>query len=359
MPALAVAAVMALAIGCATGGKCKALDEPGTGNKPLQNGSFESREVLCGWRTVAMNVGQQPVLALDRNVHTDGRQSLRVSANDPADVAVVQDLHLPPRSLWRASCMVKTKNLESPGDVVSGTMHIRSTDNQPIVEGPSILGTSSWREVRLTFQVPPSGDALLVLFFAGFGKGTGIVWFDDVRLEEVQSVARPAISHGADSTAAPANVPMKALAVNRDMLPDIAGLSHGDLLDICEASLRWTFTNALYSDELVEQRFVAAMGATPEDLLARFRDDRVPVKPALVKTTPQKNPDFGAHGEEFPYERSSVHYYVDSIERGEDGDIVVECSVVYDIMAASGYTCHLRRRGGKWIVADGGMDWMS
>ena len=32
---------------------------------------------------------------------------------------------------------------------------------------------------------PPDGKVHIVCFFVGFGKGTGTVWFDDLRLEEV------------------------------------------------------------------------------------------------------------------------------------------------------------------------------
>jgi hypothetical protein len=36
--------------------------------------------------------------------------------------------------------------------------------------------------VTSTFQAPASRRTRICAFFAGFGKGTGTVWFDDLKL---------------------------------------------------------------------------------------------------------------------------------------------------------------------------------
>jgi hypothetical protein len=44
--------------------------------------------------------------------------------------------------------------------------------------------------VWLTFQARGDGLTRIVLFFVGFGQGTGTAWFDDLRLVEVSQPAR-------------------------------------------------------------------------------------------------------------------------------------------------------------------------
>jgi hypothetical protein len=171
----------------------------------LANPSFESADALSGWRGVVIaDYGHWPVASIDSDTHMEGRQSLVVESKDPTDFAVVQTIRLPARSLWRATCWIKTEGLKATDPAATGgTLQIRTMDNGPIAAAPGQFGTSEWRQATVTFRVPDSGEAQLVLFFVGFGKGTGKVWLDDVRLREMTS-ADPASADAPGSDVSPA-----------------------------------------------------------------------------------------------------------------------------------------------------------
>ena len=153
----------------------------------LENESFESTDALQGWQAVVMTQGGEPVIRADQGDARDGKQSLFVEASDPADIAIVQKLALPAGTLWRASCWIRTEDLQPDGPAgTGGTIEIRALDNRLVGAGPAQFGTSPWREVKVPFRVGDSGEVNLVLFFVGFGKGTGKAWFDAVRLERIE-----------------------------------------------------------------------------------------------------------------------------------------------------------------------------
>jgi len=151
-----------------------------------ENSSFESEDPLHGWRCVAIIGGQKPSILADVTNSKEGKQSLLITSKDPADIAIVQKINLPPDSLWRVSCWVQTEDLKAADStMIGGTLHIRTMDNLPVAETASNFGTSPWKKEEVLFRVPVSGEAQIVLFFVGFGKGTGKVWFDDVRFEKI------------------------------------------------------------------------------------------------------------------------------------------------------------------------------
>ena len=167
-----------------------------TGNAwALENPSFEAPEALYGWRSAIMKEGQEPVIRVVRSEHKRGKQALLIAAKDPADIAISQIVHLPAHSLWRASCWVKTKNLQAKDPTeIGGTLHIRTANNRLVAEATGRqFGTCPWRKIEAIFRVPASGEVNIVLFFIGFGKGTGRVWFDDVQLEEITAESKPGI----------------------------------------------------------------------------------------------------------------------------------------------------------------------
>ena len=152
----------------------------------LDNPGFEADDVLAGWKAWIYQDGQDPILRADTSVFHEGKRSLLIEAKDPADVAVGQIVSLPPGSVWRARCWIKTENLTARDQTdVGGALHIQTESMATLARGDSRFGTSDWREAEAVFRVPPDGKAKIVLFFVGYGKGTGKVWFDDVRLEKL------------------------------------------------------------------------------------------------------------------------------------------------------------------------------
>ena len=83
---------------------------PGECFADLRNGGFESREALDGWQLVTY--GPPASVTLDVETVHHGRSSLRVSAEEPTDTALGQDLALTPSQWYRFSGWIKTQRLE-------------------------------------------------------------------------------------------------------------------------------------------------------------------------------------------------------------------------------------------------------
>ena len=154
----------------------------------LENPSFESGDPLVAWRTWIYKDGRDPAIRVDSSVAKEGKQSLLVEAQDPADVALGQTISLPAGSVWRVKCWVKTEGLVARDRTdVGGTVHVQIPEGATLAKGLGQFGTSPWREVDVPFRVASAGQVKICLFYIGYGKGTGKVWFDDVRLEEVRA----------------------------------------------------------------------------------------------------------------------------------------------------------------------------
>lgn len=154
----------------------------------LVNGGFESPEVLAAWGQWIYQDGRPPILRADTSERVEGRQSVLIEAQDPADVALGQVAVLPSGSLWRVKARMKCENLvaRTPTDT-GAALHVQTPAGATLACGPSTFGTSPWKQLQVVFRVPSDGKVKVVLFFIGYGKGTGKVWFDEVQLEPIHT----------------------------------------------------------------------------------------------------------------------------------------------------------------------------
>ena len=175
---------------------------PGQDSSRLVNAGFEEEKNLGVWKQWIFAEGQAPVIRADNREFKEGRQSLLIQAGDPVDVALGQTVSLSPGSVWRARAWVKTDNLRARDRTdTTAAVHIQTPEAATVARGPSTGGTADWKETEVLFRVPAGGGVKVVLFFVGYGKGTGKVWFDDVRLEPVSPAGRTEIRITADRLA--------------------------------------------------------------------------------------------------------------------------------------------------------------
>jgi alpha-N-arabinofuranosidase len=148
----------------------------------LKNAAFE--EGGDGW--VVTTYGARPAVEKDAEVVHGGKHSLRVSAAELSDTALSQEVRLEPGRLYRLSGWVRTRSLDPREAPVYGTLQVQHAGGRgTIAAGANHGGDGEWKEVVVHFEAPPGGLTRVCLFFVGFGKGTGTVWFADLRLEEV------------------------------------------------------------------------------------------------------------------------------------------------------------------------------
>jgi hypothetical protein len=153
----------------------------------LKNRGFEAG--LEGWTT--SGGAPRSCIEFDTEVVREGRQALRVTASQPVDVACSQEVMLKPAQWYRFSGWVRTRGLNPRGAGVHGTFHIHArATNDFIAKGPNHGGDTEWTRVSLTFQARGDGLTRIVLYFVGFGQGTGTAWFDDLSLVEVSQPVR-------------------------------------------------------------------------------------------------------------------------------------------------------------------------
>ena len=124
--------------------------------------------------------GAEPKIAADATIRHEGRQSLRISADDPSDTALGQEVNLRPGRWYRLTGWVRTENLDPHGSPTCGTFQIQWPGGQGIVAaGKNHPGTNDWTQETIYFTPPPGdGRTRIAVFFVGFGKGTGTAWFD-------------------------------------------------------------------------------------------------------------------------------------------------------------------------------------
>jgi alpha-N-arabinofuranosidase len=172
-----------------------------TSQPVIQNPGFEASPPLAGWQVstrVRQEGGRAPTLAVDESDAKEGRQSLRLEAQDPAYASASQRIFLPVGSLWRARVWVKSENLGSAGSGSAGAMLSIESPAGDLAASPGRSGTTPWQEEEVTFRVPSPG--FIDLNLVGMLRGTGRVWFDDVRMEAVSTEAREDVHIFAEHT---------------------------------------------------------------------------------------------------------------------------------------------------------------
>jgi alpha-N-arabinofuranosidase len=159
-----------------------------SGQSVLHNGGFEDFDAAArlpiGYNKVVY--GAVPAISADADVRVEGKHSLRIVSTQPSDTAIAQDLTVIPGAAYHFSGSVRTLDL-APDDasLVHGTFQIQDSSGRPIARAANHSGTTDWTRESLSFRAPADGKLHIACFFVGFGRGTGTVWFDDLRLEPI------------------------------------------------------------------------------------------------------------------------------------------------------------------------------
>jgi WD40 repeat protein len=159
----------------------------------IKNGGFEAG--IEGWTT--WSHGPPSQFEFDRDVVREGRQSLRVTASDPADCGCWQLVDLKPRQWYHFSGWVRTRGLKVHGafrrdsPLGWGTIIIQRLDRPGegpeatiLARGDNHSGDTEWTRISLRFQAPDDGKARISVSPASWARVTGTAWFDGLKLVE-------------------------------------------------------------------------------------------------------------------------------------------------------------------------------
>ena len=145
---------------------------------------FESTTLAAAWERVVY--GAPASFESDASVRHGGERSLAISASEPSDAALGQEVTLEPHAWYRFRGFVRTQQLDPRGAPTCGTFQIQRPHGDGILaSGHSHHGDCDWSEVVLPFVSPPDGRVRISVFLVGFGRGTGRAWFDDLSLEKL------------------------------------------------------------------------------------------------------------------------------------------------------------------------------
>ncbi len=182
----------ALALGILAFGALRSPEIDVAPLKVLSNGGFESADLVQDWEVVFY--GAKPELERDQTNMHGGKAALHISSKTPSDTALGQELELDPDRFFRFTGWVKTRELDPMGSSVSGTYQIQHSGGKGVIaSGQSLKGNSDWRAVQIVFKSPIDGRVRIAPFFVGYGRGTGEVWFDDLKIEPIDPSTIPIV----------------------------------------------------------------------------------------------------------------------------------------------------------------------
>ena len=87
------------------------------------NGGFEDARPTWGWEVTTY--GAQPSFTLDAAKSNSGQTALVISAQEPSDTALAQEVTLKPKHWYRFSAWVRTEQLDPHGTSVSATLQVQ------------------------------------------------------------------------------------------------------------------------------------------------------------------------------------------------------------------------------------------
>ncbi|MEW6742784.1 MAG: alpha-L-arabinofuranosidase C-terminal domain-containing protein [Planctomycetota bacterium] len=153
----------------------------------LPNGSFEEAAAdglakgrPAGWQPVTWG-GKAEFLHVSEG--REGSRCVSIRSERGADAGWLVTMPLELNATYRLSGWIKTRDVVA----TTGRRALLNLHNLQPLATPAVTGTSDWTRVELTFE-SGSNDALQInCLFGGWGQATGQAWYDDLRLELIES----------------------------------------------------------------------------------------------------------------------------------------------------------------------------
>jgi alpha-N-arabinofuranosidase len=264
---------------------CAVATRPSTtaSQSVLHNGGFEDFDAAAGlpigWRKAVY--GAVPAISIDADVRVEGKRSLRITSSEPSDTAIAHDVKVTPGAAYRFSGFVRTRDL-LPDDAswAYGTIQIQDGLGRPIARARNHGGTTEWTRESLSFRAPADGKLHIACFFVGFGKGTGSVWFDDLRLEPIPDDSNVLVVTAARLQRQPISPLIYGNFI--ELLSDLAPSMWAEMLDCTSFEYLWTPQDR----KVRESKFVHDPMRDPKDRLWRPLGDPIFAKVTLDPDQP-------------------------------------------------------------------------
>lgn len=169
------------------------------GQNVLPNSSFEetAENMPAGWQTHVWN-GEGDFQYGE--VGRSGSHGVVISSETGGDLSWFVKVPVSPFARYRLSGWIKTQGVKSEGgDGVLFNVH-----DMQSVKTKAIRGTKDWTRVAVEFETGGMDQLQVNCLFGGWGLATGTAWFDDVKLELLETIPlEPEITVDAAERGAP------------------------------------------------------------------------------------------------------------------------------------------------------------
>ncbi len=157
--------------------------QPAAAPSLVPNPSFEllDGDHPAGWRRATFQRSAE--LAVDSVART-GERSVRISSKDGGDAGWTVIVPIRPYSKYRLSGWIKTDGLEQ-GTSRGALFNLHQLGRQQATQ--AVTGTRDWTEVTLEFDSEANDAIQINCLFGGWGRARGTAWYDDVKLEMLET----------------------------------------------------------------------------------------------------------------------------------------------------------------------------
>lgn len=174
-------------------GTLRLEDATGEGAEQIINGNMETigdpkkGQIIAGWHVPTKN---KPFVALDNQVKSGGEQSIRIDHEKIESTTILQYLpNLKPDTTYRLRCQLKTKDVQGTesNQANSGAyLQFFAPGFNRFTPSQALRGDNDWRAITLTIKTAATFPDKPVMYLRlWLRNASGIVWFDDVSLQEL------------------------------------------------------------------------------------------------------------------------------------------------------------------------------
>ncbi len=158
-----------------------------TGPNLLPNPSFEEIEegsgLPQGWS--ARTYAGEATHAADSAEARSGGRSLRISSESGADTSLFARVAVKPGTDYQLSGWVKSAGLSGARGAQLNAHEVQTQEGGSRTD--AVVGdTAEWTRVEVVFNSLDRSELTINCLFGGWGQSTGVAWWDDVALHEIE-----------------------------------------------------------------------------------------------------------------------------------------------------------------------------
>jgi putative membrane-bound dehydrogenase-like protein len=147
----------------------------------IRNGSFESlrEDRPVHWlESTHSGAGELELMRFART----GERSVSIRSEGGGDLSWATRVRVRPDTDYRLSGWIRTEGLQTRGNALGALLNVHELQDPVNGATKSVVGTSDWTKAVLNFNSGQRSQLTINCLFGGWGRATGVAWFDDIAL---------------------------------------------------------------------------------------------------------------------------------------------------------------------------------